>query len=582
MARTSRKTQRIQEKEQSNQRKNNVPELWENGLRTAAYVRLSLENGGNETEDTLWTQAALLQDFIVSHEELIFEDLYMDNGCSGTSFDRPEFERMMRDVYAGKIQCIVVKDLSRFGRDYLETGQYLEQVFPKRNVRFISVSDHFDTAKKNAADSMEVLVKNIINSLYAKDISRKVALANEMKRKKGEVGGGFAPYGYLVDKEKRAYVIDEETAPYVRAIYQWYLMGVPKREICRRMEFAGAVGLRRHQQMLSGVETVSGKDCWQPTSVSRILTSPVYTGDLVQGKTSSALYMGSRMRHMPKECWTIHPNAHEAIILRSDYEKVQKKIENEKERWRKAATGLQTHQTEEVNACRGLVYCGCCGKPMLFRKRNRAFGTDSYHVYVCGNREHTSLCLGHSMHENLLKILVMDQVETLVTSIYNKKEYVQLAVCGRDCKGAAGKRQTYLETIGRQILTLTNRLEQLYKDYIGGLLEREDYITIKEELRLRKQQLIEQKHKLMQKQRQLEERAKEILEWIEILEPYQGCREFAPELIQLLIKKIEVHPDNTVDIFFGCKKLLLDMQEILEEVCEDGEKACVLPETFNC
>lgn len=207
-----------------------------NLLRTAAYARLSSENSGHETEDTLNTQILQIHNYIKEHPELTLTDTYVDNGFTGTNFDRPEFERMMQDVRTGKIQCIVVKDLSRFGRDYIETGNYLETIFPMLHIRFIAINDDFDNIRQSDVDSLAVPIKNMVNSLYAKDISKKIGLSYQMRREKGIPTSWCVPYGYRMNEQKSQYEVADE-AKYVKLIYQWYLMGLSTNEIARRLEF---------------------------------------------------------------------------------------------------------------------------------------------------------------------------------------------------------------------------------------------------------------------------------------------------------------------------------------------------------
>ena len=189
MARKSRKNQVLPESVQVQATEKTARQL----LATAAYVRLSVENSGNSTDDTLQTQIKLVHNFIANHPDLKLADTYIDNGFTGTNFDRPEFERLMQDVKLGKIQCVVVKDLSRFGRDYLETGHYLETIFPRLNVRFIAVTDDFDSFRPGDVESLATPIKNLVNSLYAKDISNKLRAVNANKRKRGQPRGSFPP-----------------------------------------------------------------------------------------------------------------------------------------------------------------------------------------------------------------------------------------------------------------------------------------------------------------------------------------------------------------------------------------------------
>lgn len=250
-------------------------------LRTAAYARLSVENGGHETEDSLHTQILQIHNYIKENPELTLTDTYADNGFTGTRFDRPEFERMMQDVRTGKIQCIVVKDLSRFGRDYIETGSYLETIFPMLHVRFIAINDDFDNIRQSDVDSLAVPIKNMVNSLYAKDISKKISLSYQMRREKGIPTSWCTPYGYQLNQQGNKFEATED-AKWVKLIYQWYLAGVSTNEIARRLEFLEVArpNERLNRKLHEGDDPTYNK--WHPSTVLRILNSSAYIGELVE------------------------------------------------------------------------------------------------------------------------------------------------------------------------------------------------------------------------------------------------------------------------------------------------------------
>lgn len=289
----------------------------------------------------------------------------MDNGFTGTNFDRPEFERMMQDVRTGKIQCIVVKDLSRFGRDYIETGNYLETIFPMLHIRFIAINDDFDNIRQSDVDSLAVPIKNMVNSLYAKDISKKIGLSYQMRREKGIPTSWCVPYGYRMNEQKSQYEVADE-AKYVKLIYQWYLMGLSTNEIARRLEFLEVPRPNEHlnRRLHEGHDTTFNK--WHSSSVLRILDSQVYIGNLVTGKTRTASYKGIGLHPVDKEEWHIVENAHEAIILKSDFEIVQEKRNRNKEKRNNAMARSEQVRAECRNHFAGMVFCGCCRRNMTF------------------------------------------------------------------------------------------------------------------------------------------------------------------------------------------------------------------------
>lgn len=228
MARKSRKNRNVESNIQTVVKKENL-------LDTAAYIRLSVENGGNETDETLVVQQMLVERFIEEHPDLRLEEVYIDNGFTGTNFERPGFMRLMEDVRSGKVQCIVVKDLSRFGRDYLETGYYLETILPKLNVRFIAITDDYDSSRKEDRENISVPIKNMVNAMYAKDMSKKILEAKEAQKRNGNITLSKVAFGYVRSEDKTRQVVDETVASVVRMIFQWTLLGVNKREIADRL-----------------------------------------------------------------------------------------------------------------------------------------------------------------------------------------------------------------------------------------------------------------------------------------------------------------------------------------------------------
>ena len=245
---------------------------------TAIYVRLSMENNGHEDEDSLMNQIDYVNSYILEHaDEYELVGTYVDNGHTGTNFDRPDFARMMDDVNHGKIGCIVVKDLSRFGRDYIETGVYIENILPKLRVKLIAINDNFDSSRDADRQSISAPVKNMVNEMYSKDISRKMFTANKIRRmKRGVLPLGPDPYGYRKDKDGNRYVPDEN-ADYVRVIFQWNIMGVSHYEIADRLNLIEAP--------VSPLRLVNGREKWTGSAVKKIFANPVYTGDICLGRT---------------------------------------------------------------------------------------------------------------------------------------------------------------------------------------------------------------------------------------------------------------------------------------------------------
>lgn len=294
---------------------------------TAAYIRLSREDGDKAESDSIMNQKEMLRTYVENHGELVFKDFYVDDGYSGTNFSRPGFQKMMRDIERGEIDCIVVKDLSRFGRDYIETGRYLERYFPEKGVRFIAVADRIDSLERTY--NLFLPLKNILNEQYARDISEKVHATMRSKQKSGQFIGAFAAYGYRKDPENKNHLlVDEQAASIVRKIFTEYMEGKSIREIAeelnaQKIPSPSAYKKQKGQKFRNG-KNISEDQPWTYSGVCRILHSELYTGAMVQGKKEQ--YMHRRQRQCRPEEWIVVKGTHEALIEPDLWKMVQSKL----------------------------------------------------------------------------------------------------------------------------------------------------------------------------------------------------------------------------------------------------------------
>lgn len=374
-------------------------------LRTAAYGRLSVEN---ETDESLQTQMSMLYQYIDEHEDLQLEDSYSDNGYSGTNFDRPEFVRLMDDVRSGKIECIVVKDLSRFGRDYLETGYYIETLFPHLNVRFISVTDEFDSIREEDRSSLAVPIKNMVNAMYAKDISKKICAAREViKNKADSQPMGTAPFGYDHTEDKKRYVLDEEKRTDcqsdLRMVETWCI-GERDR---KRLDLIGAMtpGQSRNQKVGKEVKPAE----WRADTVYKILSHPGYVGDVCVGRTSKLLI---RLKMSPNHSdeWTVHQNAHEPLVTREDREQIIQTMKaNSTKKY--SETDYHKEQREKIqDQFSGMIHCAECGHNMYYVRYLHDYKTlkKTGGHYLCPAERRPNGCLRWSSGaEDFLKIFII-------------------------------------------------------------------------------------------------------------------------------------------------------------------------------
>ena len=325
---------------------------------TAGYLRLSREDGDKSESDSIANQRKLLEQYLAARPELHLVEFYQDDGYTGTSFDRPAFRRMEADIEEGRINCVLVKDLSRFGRDYIEMGRYLERVFPARGVRFIAVNDHVDS--RQGRYDMLLPMKNIFNTQYARDISDKVRSAIHTKQQRGEFVGAFPSYGYQKDPANHSrLVIDPAAAQVVRRIFDLFEQGWGKIKIARQLNAEGIPSPSEYKRIL-GERYHNGRKIGQTTywtyaTIHRILQNQMYAGNMEQGRNCRPTMHG-RAVQLERSKWAVVPGTHEAIIGAEQWERVQALL-------RRRTRQLSFEQNQSPFA--GFLRCGDCGRAMV-------------------------------------------------------------------------------------------------------------------------------------------------------------------------------------------------------------------------
>ena len=295
---------------------------------TAVYIRLSVEDP-HPAGESIQMQRYILEQYVAVQPDMQLYGVFCDNGESGTDFNRPSFLYMMEQVHQGKVDCIVVKDLSRFGRNYIEVGYYLEKIFPCLGVRFVAVYDQYDTLELKNKDELVYSLKNLMNDWYAKDISKKIGSAFFIKQKNGEFIGATAPYGYLKSQEDRhKLVVDMQTAPIVQKIFQWRIEGQGWTQIACRLNQRKipSPSFYHYQKGHRKKKPSKAGSLWQAQGVKALVQNPVYAGHMVQGKYKTSLSDGILKTAVKRENWIVVKHTHPAIISQEIFDQVQKNI----------------------------------------------------------------------------------------------------------------------------------------------------------------------------------------------------------------------------------------------------------------
>mgnify|MGYP005808039469 CR=1 FL=1 len=438
----------------------------------AIYIRLSREDGDKEESDSVGNQRKLLTEYVNKQDDFILYDVYIDDGFTGTNFNRPDFQRMIADIEDGKVNCVIVKDLSRFGRDYIDTGRYLERIFPELGVRFISVTDNIDSIKQ--AYDMLLPIKNIFNEQYARDISNKIQATVKSKQKAGEFIGAFTSYGYKKSSvNKNKLIIDEYAADVVRRVFSMYLQGIGKQSIAKALNAEGILCPSEYKKLngenYKNCNRLKTTSYWTYSTIKIMLQNEMYIGNMVQGKKHQR--MRSKQRMVDKENWIRVENTHEPIIDRDTWDKVQKLL-TKKHR----DIDLETNK----NIFAGFIKCGDCGRAMMKNFWRKADGSKSYSFY-CGTykRSGKDYCSPHTLPFQVLNDIVLGDLKAIVRSVEDLQELVkkQSLTASRIKKSA----DTELVKLKAELERVKKLKKSIYEDYKDELISKDEYFSYRED-----------------------------------------------------------------------------------------------------
>lgn len=387
----------------------------------AIYVRLSKEDGAvashEKTEsNSIANQKSLIRDFLENKNDIEVVQEYVDDGFSGSNFERPAFQMMLEDIKKGKIDCVVTKDLSRFGREYIDSGMYIERLFPAMGVRFIAINDGIDSGEaKSQSDEIIIPFKNLINDAYCRDISIKIRSHLEIKRKQGDVITAFVPYGYKKnDKDKHKLEIDVYAANVVKDIFRMKLHGKSQDAIACELNSSGILPPAEYKASTgSNYQTcfkTKEKSEWTSVMVRRILTNEVYIGNLVQGKQTTPNHKVKKTIIKEKCEWIRIEKNHEPVITDRDFEVVQRLL---------AMDTRTSPDREEVYPLSGVVTCGGCGIPMV-RKTSKV-GGKTYAYYLCATHKDSKQCSSHRISTDKLEEVVLELLQTHIDNMIDLK-----------------------------------------------------------------------------------------------------------------------------------------------------------------
>ncbi len=449
----------------------------------ALYIRLSKEDESEGPSQSVTNQQSLLNRF-VREQRLSVYDTYIDDGWSGTTFERPAFQRMIQDIKAKKVNMVITKDLSRLGRDYIMTGHYMERFFPENRVRYISLLDGIDTGVDSTANDITPF-RAIMNDMYAKDISKKIKSVKHDKQRKGQFIGGKPVFGYRMHPtEKNRIVVDEKAAPIVQRIFAMALEGVSCRQIAVQLNEANIpppsvyAGLKQARQ---GVYT----GLWSSERISNMLQNETYIGNMVQGRSAKISYKSKKCQHRERRDWIVVENTHEPLVSRETFDKVQMLVASRKN------TRCRTYDF----LLKGLIFCHECGYPLAVLNRRNAKGEESLY-FVCRTYQRftkAGVCTCHAIKEKLVTDAVLSKLREACQSYLNAEELLPLAQRSLEEANMEARQESDALAVENKIRILTSHLDKAYMDKLSGLLAEADferiYARLKEERAVLEKQL---------------------------------------------------------------------------------------------
>lgn len=517
----------------------------------AVYLRLSKEDEDlREVKDkkesnSIANQKALILKTLESMPDVTLYDIYIDDGFTGLNFERPNFQRMCEDIYNGRVNMVIVKDLSRLGRDYIDSGRYVKKIFPSYHVRFVSVLDHFDSLTATQSDvNLLIPVKNFVNDNYSRDISGKVRSHQEVMRENGLYIGSHVAYGYKkLETDRNRIIPDEYAADIVRKIFDWKLKGLSSASIADKLNELGVAAPSEYKRQLGG-NYKSGfqknrRAKWSAVTINRILKNKIYIGVLEQGKREKVNYKLNKIVEKPESEWAVKENTHEAIISKADFENVAKLL------------NLDTRKSPEEETLfmlSGLMFCGECGRSMV-RRCNRYKDKQSIY-YICATYNKGKGCSRHSIGQSVVEDILLDAIKRHIEHVARLDELLSTI---RD------REVNYDDIVAndREILAKYKELDQckkvemsLHRDLAAGIISIKEYEQFKNNFAHKSAEIEATIRKL---QEEIETVFKEGLfadEWIDTFTKTGNITSLDRSIVLSLVEKITIHEENRIEITF--------------------------------
>lgn len=537
--------------------------------RAAIYVRLSKEDGdldGIKAEsNSISNQKSLIMNFLKDKDDIEVVSVREDDGYTGSNFDRPAFQLMMEDVKNGIVNCIVVKDLSRFGREYIDSGKYIERLFPAIGLRFIAINDGYDSAD-TSEQSGEILIpfKNLINDTYCRDISVKIRSHLEVKRQNGEYVSNYCPYGYVKSETDKSRIVPDEFAGHVvQDIFQMIKGGMSLDSISRKLNEQGIPSPMGYKILKgSGYRTPFSKSDsfkWYPVSVRRIATNPVYMGTLIQGKRTTPNHKIKKQQVKSKDKWAVIEHNHQQIISERDFRIVQRLL----------ATDLRTDpKQEKVYLMSGIAVCADCGS-LMTRKLTSSKGR-RYAYYICSRNKKYGECSSHRIREEILENKVLLSLRDMIDTLVDAEAMVEKAGAEIHINLGAGRCRERIEANEEVIRKYNKMLVGLFEDYRAGIVSKEDFQMIKADFDSRKTEAENAISRIEKELEEIRSLASYDSSWTTAFKENRNITSLSRSVVVNLIDKVLVDKNGDIQVVYDCDDMYRELVEQAQMIESDA------------
>ena len=517
--------------------------------RLGKYIRLSKEDllRGRDESNSVINQRRLLEQYHQTHLDEFYDgteqDVYVDDGKTGTDTDREDFQRLLADVYSGRINCVIVKDLSRLSRNYTDAGNLIENLFVRLNVRFISLAEGVDSYRNpDSVSNIIVPITNVMNDQYCYQTSKKIRQVFDMKRRNGEFIGSYAPYGYVKDpNDKHALLVDPEAAEVVKSIFSLFLSGMNKRGITYYLNDHGTLcptAYKQQQGLKYNAPNAQGNPMWSTITIDTILKNRVYVGDMVQGRQRVKSYKIHIQEKVPEEEWFIVENTHEAIIDRETFAKVQSLLKRDTRTAPKA---------KQLYLFSGFLKCADCGRAM-----SRIASKGIYVYYQCGTYKSLSkkACTMHSIKSDRLEAGVLFAIQQQVHLAITYSELVARINSAPLKKSKSKRLEDTIAAKEKELAKIMRYKQALYQDWKDGEITRNDYRHMSEDYEQQIEALTRIMQTLTAEQEQLENGVDAESPCLTAFLKYRNIDKLTREILGELIDHIKVYEGGNISVKF--------------------------------